>query len=149
VSPIARAALVVLGLVVLALIGRSAIAGAGSGIGGPTAAPRNDAADASPLSTATTFLPAPAPDPLPGVQPAVHSPATADDPVFLNQATAEDLRRLPGIGPKKADAILALRHRMGRFRQVEDLLKVKGIGRGTLKRLRPLVKLDTSDAGPV
>jgi competence protein ComEA len=31
---------------------------------------------------------------------------------------------------------------LGRFRAVEDLLKVKGIGRATLKRLRPLVRLD-------
>jgi competence protein ComEA len=52
------------------------------------------------------------------------------------------LQRLPGIGPKKADAILALRQRLGRFRQVEDLLKVKGIGRATVRRLRPLVRVD-------
>jgi hypothetical protein len=38
--------------------------------------------------------------------------------------------------------ILALRAQLGRFRAVEDLLKVKGIGRATLKRLRPLVRLD-------
>jgi competence protein ComEA len=54
----------------------------------------------------------------------------------------DDLRRLPGIGQKRADAILALRTRLGRFRAIEDLLKVKGIGRATLKRLRPLVRLD-------
>jgi competence ComEA-like helix-hairpin-helix protein len=29
-----------------------------------------------------------------------------------------------------------LRAKVGRFRNVEDLLKVKGIGRGTLKRMR-------------
>ncbi len=68
--------------------------------------------------------------------------ATPDDPVILNQATFEDLRRLPGIGPKRAESILTLRQRLGRFRQVEDLLKVKGIGRATLRKLRPLVRID-------
>ena len=63
--------------------------------------------------------------------------ASPDDPVILNTAAADDLRRLPGIGQKRADAILALRARLGRFRAIEDLLKVKGIGRATLKRLRP------------
>ena len=66
-----------------------------------------------------------------------------DDPVILNTANVDDLRRLPGIGEKRANAILALRARLGgRFHAVEDLLKVKGIGRATLKRLRPLVRLD-------
>jgi len=76
--------------------------------------------------------------------------ASKDDPVVLNTATTEDLRRLPGIGEKRANAILSLRARLGRFRAVEDLLKVKGIGRATLRRLRPLIRLDPlalSDGG--
>jgi competence protein ComEA len=76
--------------------------------------------------------------------------ASKDDPVVLNTATTEDLRRLPGIGEKRATAILALRARLGRFRAVEDLLKVKGIGRATLRRLRPMIRIDPSpvpDAG--
>ena len=62
--------------------------------------------------------------------------------VVLNTATAQDLRRLPGIGPKRADAILALRARLGRFRSVDELLRVKGLGRKTLQRLRPLLRVD-------
>jgi competence protein ComEA len=62
--------------------------------------------------------------------------------VILNLATEEDLRRLSGIGPAKAKAILALRAKLGRFKRVEDLLRVKGIGRKRLARLRPLVVLD-------
>jgi competence protein ComEA len=75
--------------------------------------------------------------------PPVHrGPATPDDPVVLNDATTEDLQRLPGIGAKRADAIIALRTRLGRFHQIEDLLKVRGIGLRMLSRLRPLVILD-------
>ncbi len=72
--------------------------------------------------------------------------ATPEDPVYLNQATVADLRRLPGIGAKRADAILALRTRLGHFRQIEDLLKVKGVGRASLRKLRPLVRLDPPPA---
>jgi competence protein ComEA len=85
-----------------------------------------------------------------------HGTASPDDPVVLNTATVDDFRRLPGIGEKRAAAMIALRERLGRFRAVEDLLKVKGIGRAMLKRIRPLVRLDprlvpsldpTADAG--
>ena len=67
---------------------------------------------------------------------------SADGKVILNLATEEDLRRLPGVGPKRARAILALRARLKRFGRVEDLLKVKGLGRRSLARLRPLVQVD-------
>jgi competence protein ComEA len=66
----------------------------------------------------------------------------ADGKVILNLATEEDLRRLPGIGRGRAQAILALRGRLKKFSRVEDLLKVKGVGRRGLTRLRPLVRVD-------
>jgi len=70
--------------------------------------------------------------------------ATPDDPVYLNQATADELRRLPGVGAKRAQAIVALRARLGRFGRVEDLLRVKGVGRHTLRKWRPLLRLDAA-----
>lgn len=70
------------------------------------------------------------------------SGVTPDGKVILNLATEDDLRRLPGVGPSRARAILALRARLKRFKRVEDLLRVKGIGRRSLARLRPLVVLD-------
>ncbi|MDB4995266.1 MAG: putative transport competence protein [Myxococcaceae bacterium] len=68
--------------------------------------------------------------------------------MILNLANTDDLRRLPGIGPKRAEAILALRTKIGRFHNVEELLRVKGIGRATLRRLRPLVRVDPVPAAP-
>jgi competence protein ComEA len=76
--------------------------------------------------------------------------ATPADPVYLNTAGESELRRLPGVGAKRADAILALRRRVGRFQRVEDLLRVKGVGRNAIKKWRPLVRLDVptaADAG--
>jgi competence protein ComEA len=76
--------------------------------------------------------------------------ATADSPVYVNQAGPEELRRLPGVGAKRAEAIVALRQKLGRFQRVEELLRVKGIGRATVRKWRPLVRLDSpppSDGG--
>lgn len=58
--------------------------------------------------------------------------------VDLNQATVDELCELPGIGPKRAEAIVA-RRRARPFTRVTQLLEVKGIGGKTLARLRPLV----------
>jgi competence protein ComEA len=67
---------------------------------------------------------------------------TEDGKVILNLAGAEDLRHLPGVGQKRADAILALRSRLGRFKQMNDLLRVKGIGVRGLKKIMPHAVLD-------
>jgi len=61
--------------------------------------------------------------------------------VNINTATEAELVRLPGIGPSKARAILELRGRMGSFSRVENLLRVRGIGRKTLQKLRPMLAL--------
>ena len=74
--------------------------------------------------------------------------ASTTDPVFINQASVDELRRLPGVGPKRAEAILVLRQRLGRFQRVEDLLRVKGVGRGAVQKWRPLIRLDTASAEP-
>ncbi|SAY51553.1 ComEA family DNA-binding protein [Neisseria weaveri] len=56
--------------------------------------------------------------------------------VNINTATAEELKALPGIGPAKAEAIVAYRSANGPFKAVEDLKKVKGIGEGVYGRLK-------------
>lgn len=61
--------------------------------------------------------------------------------VNLNTATVEELMRLPGIGPKKAEAIVDLRQKRKGFQKIQDVLKVRGIGRKTLQRLQPMLTL--------
>lgn len=61
--------------------------------------------------------------------------------VYINIATEEELCSLPGIGPKKAQDIIAYRQKHP-FRRLNQLLNIKGIGRKTLERLQPFVKLD-------
>jgi competence protein ComEA len=75
---------------------------------------------------------------------------TPDGKVILNTATVSDLDRLPGVGKRRAEQIIALRARLKRFRRVTDLLRVKGIGVRGLRRLKPHVVLDppaVSDGG--
>jgi competence protein ComEA len=66
----------------------------------------------------------------------------ADGKVILNLASAEELRRLPGVGPRRAEAIVELRTRLKRFRRATDLLRVRGIGPRSLKRMQPHFVLD-------
>jgi competence ComEA-like helix-hairpin-helix protein len=63
---------------------------------------------------------------------------SASRPILdVNTATVEELRTLPGIGPKLAERIIA--HRP--FKSVADLDLVPGIGPVTLRRLEPLVRV--------
>jgi len=73
--------------------------------------------------------------PRPGTDPADGKPARLD----LNRAGPRELERLPGIGPVLAQRILILREKVGRFRRLEELQSVQGIGSATIERLRPLV----------
>jgi competence protein ComEA len=137
-KPIGRAVLAISGLVVLSLVGRFAVAGG-------QVPPVTVSASAEPIAQLTPPVAIALADAAPPPSPIAHSPhATEDDPVFLNDATVDDLRRLPGIGEKRALAVLELRKKLGRFKQVEDLLRVKGIGRSTLRKLRPLVRVESA-----
>jgi competence protein ComEA len=62
--------------------------------------------------------------------------------VSLNKAGSRELERLPGIGPVMAERILAYRRECGRFRSVDDLIRVRGVGPKTLEKIRPYLRLD-------
>lgn len=71
------------------------------------------------------------------------SPSSAGNLLVpVNTAPASELQKLPGIGPKLAEAIIDYRTKSGPFERVEQLLEVKGIGPAKLGRIRPLVKME-------
>jgi len=71
-------------------------------------------------------------------------PAPPAEVLDRNRARAEDLERLPGVGPVLARRIAAHREQYGPFRSVDELLAVRGIGERLLERLRPRLRV----AGP-
>lgn len=91
----------------------------------------------------------------PGIAVDLDTPARVGDaeaeavvwPLDLNSADTTALDRLPGIGPARARAIVDLRERLGRFRSVDDLIEVRGIGPKTLEAIRPLAAVDSAGAG--
>lgn len=52
----------------------------------------------------------------------------AEKSIELNSASKSELMNLPGIGEKTAEAIISMREKNGKFRKLEELKKVKGIG---------------------
>jgi competence ComEA-like helix-hairpin-helix protein len=105
----------------------------------PEAAPEDrDQAAAMPIPPAPV-----APTPLPPCRPTVGANLPAEPKVIgLNSATLAELDSLPGVGPKKAEEILKLRARLGKFKKVTDVLRVRGISAKTLQNWKGLVAID-------
>lgn len=61
--------------------------------------------------------------------------------VRINSASASELQQLPGIGPALAQRIVETR-KGGRFTSADDLLRVPGIGKAKLAKLRNYVEVD-------
>ena len=60
--------------------------------------------------------------------------------VNINEASATSLSLLPGVGPKRAQAIIRLRQKRP-FRRAVQLRRVRGIGRRTLMKMLPYVRV--------
>lgn len=56
--------------------------------------------------------------------------------VNVNEASAAELERLPGIGEVLAARIIAYREEHGPFQSLDELCNVSGIGRETIERIR-------------
>lgn len=61
--------------------------------------------------------------------------------VRINSASVSELQQLPGIGPALAQRIVKTRN-SGRFTSADDLLRVPGIGKAKLAKLRDYVEVD-------
>jgi competence protein ComEA len=68
--------------------------------------------------------------------------------IDLNSAGTSELMRLPGVGEKRAQAIVAARARKP-FRRPEDVLVVKGIGPAWLAKVKSNVVVGAPGPAPV
>jgi competence protein ComEA len=59
----------------------------------------------------------------------------------INTATAEQLDALFGIGPIKSQAIVDYRNENGKFKAIEDVMKVKGIKEGEFAKIKDYIKI--------
>jgi len=73
---------------------------------------------------------------------AAKQPLGPADRVDVGRASVAELMRLPGLGRKRAEAIVAKRNQAP-FRRIEDLLAVKGVSRAWLDKERPHLTLGT------
>ncbi|WP_247898593.1 ComEA family DNA-binding protein [Paenibacillus pabuli] len=74
-------------------------------------------------------------------QASVSNEAVDNGKIDVNTAPAAKLMELPGIGEKKAQAIIDYRNSHGPFTKVSDLTKVKGIGMKMLEKMAPYVQI--------
>lgn len=72
---------------------------------------------------------------------AVVKPSIQQNAININTADAQTLTDLKGIGPKKAEAIIAWRKANGNFKTVEQLADVKGIGAATIEANRKNIRV--------
>lgn len=68
-------------------------------------------------------------------------PQNKKDVVNINSATIEELQKISGIGKSKAQAIIDYRDNKGEFKTKDDLMKVKGIGKGIFEKIKDKIEV--------
>ncbi len=61
--------------------------------------------------------------------------------ISVNNVDVSELEDLPGIGPSLANRIVEYRNTYGKFKNLESLKNVKGIGDKLFHKILPFIKL--------
>ena len=62
--------------------------------------------------------------------------------INLNQATPGELELLPGLGPTLSRRIVEYRRMNGPFHQIEEVMRVTGIGSRTFERIKDHITVE-------
>jgi competence protein ComEA len=61
--------------------------------------------------------------------------------ISVNEASADELEMLPGIGPSLASRIIEYRQTHGGFKTLDELKNVRGIGEKLFAKIQPYLRL--------
>lgn len=61
------------------------------------------------------------------------------DKININTASAEELDKLPNIGPARAADIISYREQNGGFKSIEEIKEIKGIGDKSFEKIKDLI----------
>ena len=89
-------------------------------------------------SAAASEAPAPEASPAPAEEPVLEE-VLVEKSVDINQASLEELDRLPGIGPALGQRIIDYREQNNGFYDIEEIMEVSGIGEKTFQKLEPYI----------
>jgi competence protein ComEA len=79
----------------------------------------------------------------------IFAPALFAEPLDINAATAEQFDEvLIGVGKVKAQAIVQDREKNGKFKSIDDLTRVKGIGPAIVEKNRSKLTVEAVVATP-
>ncbi len=67
------------------------------------------------------------------------APKAGEKKININNASLVELQKLPRIGEKVAQRIIDFSKKNGRFRKVEEIMKVKGIGEKMFSKIKSLI----------
>ena len=65
----------------------------------------------------------------------------ADDRIDINTADSAELQKLNGVGPATAEKIISYRESNGRFKSVEEIKNVSGIGDKTYEKIKEHIRV--------
>ncbi len=64
-----------------------------------------------------------------------------DKRISINTASIDELMTIKGIGTTKAKKIIEYRNKNGKFKKIEDIKKVSGIGNSTFEKIKNYIKI--------
>ncbi len=67
------------------------------------------------------------------------APKAGEKKININTASLVELQKLPRIGEKVGQRIIDFRKKNGRFRKIEEIMKVKGIGEKMFNKIKDLI----------